>query len=1532
MASKVTDKQGKVIRRCQQSVTWFLRNFGQLKHPAAGILPFNPFSYQKNAIKSFRKHRFTIFRKCRQSGISKIAGAFALWFAMFHAHKTVLIVSRRNEDAMSFLQEHVVFLFEHLPQWMQEVWKPTKQNEHEISFPNGSRIQSLTSHPDVLRSHASSLNIIDEAAFIQGMDVMWAAGWPCCRGDTLIQTADGLIKIGDLASGGDPWKDININVMTDEGFQHSNKAFVSGRKPTTILNTYLGFEFEGANHHRIRIIDHDGKYVWSRLDQIRPDDIVISIPGTFRGKRHILSNGMELDEKVAEIVGLYVGDGSLSIDRPKRFRIFFDPQDVKTRDIILSRFNDIFNLDQEAYPEFSSTTANLRINSAEFSEFMLENGLRSKTCPRDAQIPSIILQSDESVLCAFLRGLFDSDGWCYPSSTCLKLGFSTVSEKLAEQVQICLHSLGIISRRTLVDPNNSKNEDRYSDGPYWRLEVWDCHSKSIFRDKIGFLTERKQRVLDSFKGSNEHSEVSHYNLVREFAIEAKTAMLSGGTFRECQDPRKWNIYRIAREGRVRLSLVRQLTDEFRLTNRLSEYVKRGFLFDVVTTVRTGEEELFDLSIPQNNTYLSNGIVSHNTMQHGGNVIVISTCVAPDTLINTADGLCEIKDLAPNEYDGFDDGYYYSDYDGPEIVGVDGLESATRFYKRPVEKTKIVTTKCGYEFEASLLHKLPVVLSDGTIGNKYVCDLDVGDFLPVKAGQMVFGDDNKVSFSKNNLHVDTITEDLAYLIGVIIAEGHIKRIDKYTANVTIACGDSSVLDKCEGWGDLAWNRGRVGQDYVTTCYTPTFVTFLEELGVKCTTAPSKTIPKRLLQCSEPVIRHFLRGLFDGDGSAHSRQGQVCYTSSSKKLIKQVRMLLFNYGIHTYLETSPPGTTSFRRENGEITVHDTLESYRLYVSNNFTELFYELIGFDLGRKQVLRENKTSTWSELMPPVTKMLLKELKDTTDLSISKMAKLELAPNVLYGSRSRITKNRLTSFMSKISYEGNRAYDSIMKLLEYDWFSEVKKLEESENEVYDFTLPKTHTFIGDCVVQANTNGVGDWYWSTCTDAEAGNNQFNPCIINWWDMDWAIEYKDPLSREERRIAPRDGIRKCRTKKEIDRFGPCWSPWLQEQYDMLQEQGEGWKFEQEILANFIGSGNTILDKNVISYTQTTIRDPIHTVTGPQTYVHPVSGEVEELTFDFEGPDEGLRVWAEPVEATPTRRSHGQIIDPGSACHTYVMGVDIATGKGRDYSAIEVLDTVTLEQVAEFMARCLPRNFVKYIDRIGRWYNCALAVVERNNGGDIVIDSLRYDYMYPRLWRKKDIDDKPRQNTSHARPLKVKPYGFATTSSSKPTLNKFLIDCIRDNSEEGYTIYSRRLVKQLQTYVRKRDKLGRDTNRTEAEDGAGNFDDLVIALGLGLIGASDATTAGAENLLPFGGQNDFKKMEGPVIESDEKSLETHRNMMDSAGPSLLAPMSLAPDDPPQISAQRHLDAYTAQLGGIPTSDTKPIITPPKWFYQKD
>ena len=76
---------------------------------------------------------------------------------------------------------------------------------------------------------------------------------------------------------------------------------------------------------------------------------------------------------------------------------------------------------------------------------------------------------------------------------------------------------------------------------------------------------------------------------------------------------------------------------------------------------------------------------------------------------------------------------------------------------------------------------------------------------------------------------------------------------------------------------------------------------------------------------------------------------------------------------------------------------------------------------------------------------------------------------------------------------------------------------------------------GSVIVISTPNGVGGWYWSTWVSALEGTNDFNPIEINWWDMDWALEYKDQVSKQMRRIAPIEGIKRCTTKEDIEKYG-------------------------------------------------------------------------------------------------------------------------------------------------------------------------------------------------------------------------------------------------------------------------------------------------------------------------------------------------------------------------------------------------------------
>lgn len=82
-------------------------------------------------------------------------------------------------------------------------------------------------------------------------------------------------------------------------------------------------------------------------------------------------------------------------------------------------------------------------------------------------------------------------------------------------------------------------------------------------------------------------------------------------------------------------------------------------------------------------------------------------------------------------------------------------------------------------------------------------------------------------------------------------------------------------------------------------------------------------------------------------------------------------------------------------------------------------------------------------------------------------------------------------------------------------------------------------------------------------------------------------------------------------------------------------------------------------------------------------------------------------------------------------YVIGADPAEGNPTsDDSALEVLDLETGEEVAALAGKFQPSTLGAHIDAIGRWYNGAAALVERNNHGHAVLLWLRDNSKLKRL----------------------------------------------------------------------------------------------------------------------------------------------------------------------------------------------------------
>lgn len=134
----------------------------------------------------------------------------------------------------------------------------------------------------------------------------------------------------------------------------------------------------------------------------------------------------------------------------------------------------------------------------------------------------------------------------------------------------------------------------------------------------------------------------------------------------------------------------------------------------------------------------------------------------------------------------------------------------------------------------------------------------------------------------------------------------------------------------------------------------------------------------------------------------------------------------------------------------------------------------------------------------------------------------------------------------------------------------------------------------------------------------------------------------------------------------------------------------QFEQEFGNTFHGRGNTLIAANHLLAQKA--MDPIYFM-------------------------ENVSIYKEPIQG-----------------HTYVMTVDVAKGRGQDYSTFTIIDitTDTFEQVGTFRDNNISPMLLP--DLIYKWansYNEAYIIVESNDQGAVVCNGLYYDLEYENMF---------------------------------------------------------------------------------------------------------------------------------------------------------------------------------------------------------
>lgn len=191
---------GKCIKDPVYAIENFLETFDQTQK---SFVRFKLFPKQRELITSYKQERFNIVMKPRQAGVSTTTAAYIAVITAFadpNNPQRVLILANKQETAIEFLKKVKDFTAQ-LPSWMN-VWSggnswfdAEKNSAKHYRLTNGSEVKAVATSLDALRGYAPTLLVMDEAAYIEGGEEVYAAAQPALSTGgraILISTPNGM--------------------------------------------------------------------------------------------------------------------------------------------------------------------------------------------------------------------------------------------------------------------------------------------------------------------------------------------------------------------------------------------------------------------------------------------------------------------------------------------------------------------------------------------------------------------------------------------------------------------------------------------------------------------------------------------------------------------------------------------------------------------------------------------------------------------------------------------------------------------------------------------------------------------------------------------------------------------------------------------------------------------------------------------------------------------------------------------------------------------------------------------------------------------------------------------------------------------------------------------------------------------------------------------------------------------------------------------------------------------------------------------
>lgn len=265
-------------------------------------------------------------------------------------------------------------------------------------------------------------------------------------------------------------------------------------------------------------------------------------------------------------------------------------------------------------------------------------------------------------------------------------------------------------------------------------------------------------------------------------------------------------------------------------------------------------------------------------------------------------------------------------------------------------------------------------------------------------------DEKIARTKDeNLPRVTVTEDWGRFIGYMLGDGNYgkttvrvtcdKRHEKTVEDVerlmrSMGLNPSRYEKKIDKRCETSKAKEGFGVDVTCTCVT--FLKMARKYGLCGDTGKAFNIPSIILRSPKSVIKEFLIGLFESDGTVCDGSSGVSLCSKSLKLIQDVQYILLGFGII--------GTIAHSYNK-----HYNRYYYKLNLGRNASDVFNREIGF-------VSDHKRAKLAEICSKPHSNAFREMKFTDEIAsieegVSTVYDIEVEEMHMYNANGIVNHN-----------------------------------------------------------------------------------------------------------------------------------------------------------------------------------------------------------------------------------------------------------------------------------------------------------------------------------------------------------------------------------------------------------------------------------------------------------------------------------------------------------------------------------------------